>query len=94
VSDSEIILRQGGGAVEEGPSDRSGVQLQPEHLEAGAEGPNIRPEVVLAFVRLLVRSTMSYDVLYLTLMATQTETGATPEEMKILTEAVMAERGR
>ena len=53
---------------------------------------NVRPGVMLAFVRALVRNTWSGDVLTLTLLQTKTDADATDEEIASLKAAILQER--
>jgi hypothetical protein len=54
--------------------------------------PQVRPDVLLEFVRLLVKNTHGGDILKLVLAWTQDHTGATDEEMAVLIAAIKQER--
>ena len=54
--------------------------------------PQVRPELVLAFMRALIRNTMNGDVIALCLMSARRQTGASDEEIQLLTEAIRNER--
>ena len=61
-------------------------------LAARRKLPQVRPEVLLEFVRLLVRETHSGDIIKLVLGWTQAHTKATDEEMAVLIAAIKQER--
>ena len=64
-----------------------------ELVEARTDsGPSLRPEVLVEFLRSLVRNTWSGDTLCLSLHAAQRASGATDEEMGMLRAAIAQER--
>jgi hypothetical protein len=63
-------------------------------LAPRVEAPTIRPEVLLEFVRALVRNTCGGDVIALALYATRDAVNATDEEMAALVAAIKQTRAR
>lgn len=75
------------------PSDSSGVLLRLEQLEAGADpGPQVGPELFLAFVQALVQNTHNGDLLHLALAQAKRASGASDEEVQRLVQAIRNER--
>jgi hypothetical protein len=56
--------------------------------------PQVRPEVLLEFVRALVRNTCGGDIIALSLMQVKSRVDATDEEMATLVAAIKQTRGR
>ena len=61
------------------------------HTALAKPSPQVRPEVLLEFVRQLVQNTANSDVLWLVLRGTQKVTGATDEEIETLVAAIRQE---
>ena len=79
--------------AEEGPERGGGLLRGVELVAAGAHpGPQVRPELVIAFVRALIKNTMNGDVIALALMRARSESGASEEEVRALVQAIRNER--
>lgn len=53
-----------------------------------AEQNQLRPEIILAFVRSLIRNTYSSDKVMLCIYSARDKTNASPEEVEILTNLI------
>lgn len=79
--------------LEDSTRDRGGVLLRNELVETGAGSrPQVRPSLVIAFIRALIQNTTSGDLIALSLYRARDESGASEEEVQMLTEAIRAER--
>jgi len=66
--------------------------LAPVSYEEGRAGvPQLRTEILVEFTRALIRENPNKDMIYLALMAARSATGATDEEMRALSVAVLDE---
>ncbi len=59
--------------------------------DAPADRPHVRGELLIEFVKALIRNTVNGDAIFLSLCAAQSITGATDEEVEILTQALRQE---
>ena len=55
-------------------------------------GPKVRPELLIAFFRALIKNTMNGDVIAIALMRARSESGASEEEVQALVQAIRNER--
>lgn len=94
MSASKGITRRKKEAVGRPASHRSGVLQRSEQLEESKAivGPNqVRPELLLAFVKHLIKSSHGGDSLMLALYAAVDETKATEQEQKVMLMAIKGE---
>jgi len=81
------------GDSEEHPEHRGGLLLGTELVETGADrGSQVRPELMLAFFRALIRNTFNGDAIALALLSAKSASGASDEEVRLLAEAIRNER--
>lgn len=71
------------------PANREATALSTTH-----GGATVRPEVLLEFVRALVRNTCGGDIIALSLMQVRSRVDATDEEMAVLVAAIKQTRSR
>ncbi len=68
------------------------MQLDVVQRGQGPDPVQVRPDLLLAFVKHLCRITVSGDAVYLAVMAAQSDIDATEEEVKALLKAAMSEK--
>lgn len=78
----------------EGDSERGRGLLRGTELvaEGAPARPHVRPELLLAFFRALIKNTMNGDVIAISLMRARSESGASDEEVRALVQAIRNER--
>jgi len=87
--------RQGEEETKDINGDRRRVLIDPvQHLEDGSPRQNVNYELMLEFVRALVRNTSSGDVIMLSIYAARSRSGASDEEVSLLIDAIEHEQSR
>ena len=91
VSDS--LRRTRGQQVEARDGDRRGLQLNSVQRRQGEDDPiQVRPDLLLAFVKHLCRITVSGDAIYLAALEAMGDVNATEDELRALLTAAMSEK--